>query len=118
MNTMTCATDDELDVLLARLNENGITPVVLGFDAHGNPFLAYGWAPGGDGWDCGVTFDNPRDTEGDVWDKATGKSHPRCEECAAYQEFGLDTLSYPVEVFHRVELPTESDSYPAGYPND
>ena len=113
LNAMMLETEEALDVLLGRMNETGVEPVLIGLQADGAPFLAYGWAPGGDGWDCGVVYDNPRDTEGDVWDKETGKSHPRCEECAAYYQFDLETLHYPVRVFSDIDLPTHSDSYPS-----
>jgi hypothetical protein len=83
---------DEFDRLLSELNEAGITPTVVGLDAHGSPFLAYGWAPGGDGWDTGVLVDDPYSYEFDYTD-----GH-RCEECNSEGRRPLSALSYPVMV--------------------
>lgn len=97
MKTQEVATEEQLDDLLSAMNfEQGDEPVVVGFDAHNHPFLAYGWAPGGDGWDCGFVNDDPHSAE---FDYSDGTS--RCEECGAFDRRGLSKLSFPVQIIHR-----------------
>lgn len=82
---------DQLEDLLLELNERGVAPVVVGTDKTGTPFLAYGWAPGGDGWDVGVVTDDPR-SEWDYDDVG------RCPECGAFGHRSTDVLKFPVTV--------------------
>jgi hypothetical protein len=88
--------EDELNRLLAGLNyDEGITPVVVGFDSGGDPFLAYGWAPGGDGWDAGFVRDDPHSSEFDI------RGVDRCQECGAFEREHISRLNYPVTVVAR-----------------
>lgn len=101
MSNETIATEEQLNDLLTAMNfEQGEEPVVVGFDAHGHPFLAYGWASGGDGWDCGFVNDDPHSAEFDYSDGTT-----RCEECGAFDRRGIAKLAYPV---HVVQPPVSS----------
>lgn len=84
---------DELEDMLWGMNERGLTPVVVGVDKEGLPFLAYGWAPGGDGWDVGVVTDDTHSLEFDYTDGTT-----RCEECGAFGRRVMEVLHYPVTV--------------------
>lgn len=86
-------TEDDLDQYLSDLNDAGFTPVVIGFDRHGSPFLAYGWAPGGDGWDAGFVNDDPHSAEFDYSDGTE-----RCQECGAFERRGIAKLAYPVRL--------------------
>lgn len=86
-------TAEQLHDLLMGLNDSGVNPVVVGFDASGLPFLAYGWAPGGDGWDAGFVNDDPHSAEFDYND-GTG----RCQECGAFDRRNISKLLYPVRV--------------------
>jgi hypothetical protein len=85
-------TAEQLHDLLMDLNENGTNPVVVGFDAKDEPFLAYGWAPGGDGWDAGFVVDDTHSDEIEYVD--TG----RCDECGAFDRRAIEKLNYPVRV--------------------
>ncbi|HEY2088549.1 MAG TPA: hypothetical protein VGH54_21340 [Mycobacterium sp.] len=87
-------TAEALDDLLSSMNDAGIEPVVVGVDGRGYPFLAYGWAPGGDGWDCGVVADDTHSSEFDYSDGTT-----RCDECGAFDRRPLTVLPFPVTVF-------------------
>lgn len=122
LEIVTIATENALDVLLARMNETGANPVVVGFSNTGIPFLAYGYAPGGDGWDTGVSLDDPHSGEFEYIDLTfTGEGYRsvhRCEECGAFDRLPLLMLNFPVTVIHPESLPTESDSYPAGCENE
>lgn len=86
-------TADALDDYLSDLNQAGVQPVAVGFDRHGYPFLAYGWAPGGDGWECGFVNDDPHSSEFDYNDGTE-----RCQECGAFDRRPIERLSYPVTV--------------------
>lgn len=79
-----------LDAALCLLNENGNTPVLVGIDAEGNRFLAYGWAPGGDGWDIGICLDDPMSGE------FSYKDIRECEECGAFERLPVSFLTFPV----------------------
>jgi hypothetical protein len=93
---------DALDDLLSTMNEVGDRPVTVGHDAGGVAFLAYGWAPGGDGWDCGVVEDDTHSSEFDYNDGTR-----RCDDCGAFDRRPLAVLAYPVTVFRRrITLPT------------
>lgn len=87
------ADPEQLDDILSALNEAGDEPVVVGFDRHGQPFLAYGYAPGGDGWDAGFVNDDPHSGEFDYSDGTE-----RCQECGAFERRPIDRLGYPVRV--------------------
>lgn len=89
----TVGTAEDLHQLLMALNESGTEPVVIGFDAHDLPFLAYGWAPGGDGWAAGFVNDDPQSREFDYAD-GTG----RCDDCGAFERRPIERLDYPVRV--------------------
>lgn len=84
-------TPERLDEILTDLNEHGLNPVVVGFDANNSPFLAYGWAPGGDGWDCGFVVDDTHSAEFDYSDGTK-----RCEDCGAFERRNISKLSYPL----------------------
>jgi hypothetical protein len=85
---------EQLDQILSDMNfERGLTPVVVGFDANGEAFLAYGWAPGGDGWDCGFVNDDTHSAEFDYSDGTR-----RCEECGAFDRRDITKLAYPIRV--------------------
>ena len=89
---------DALDQTLMDLNERGETPVVVGLDRHGQPFLAYGWAPGGDGWAAGFVNDDPHSGEFEYSDGTE-----RCQECGAFDRRGIEKLAYPVRLLSPVE---------------
>lgn len=90
---MDTANQDELEDLLYSLNEDGVAPVVVGFDHHGTPFLAYGYSPTGDDWDVGVITDDPHSLEHDYNDVG------RCSECGAFERRAPgDALTFPVTV--------------------
>jgi hypothetical protein len=89
--TTTANNEDELSEILASLNfDDGIEPVVIGFDSDGRPFLAYGWAPGGDGWDAGFVYDDTHSSEFSI------EGVRRCEECGAFERQHISRLRYPV----------------------
>lgn len=100
--------EEQLDLLLSRMNETGMTPTVIGLDERGLPFLAYGYAPSGDDWATGVLHDDPRSSEFDYNDTK------RCEECGAFDRRPISVINYPVEVFHSETLPLTSPSFPEG----
>lgn len=91
---------DGLNDLLSSLNEAGENPVVVGFDANGYPFLAYGWAPGGDGWACGFVTDDTHSLEFEFSDGTR-----RCEECGAFERRDIEKMPYPVTVVRQGARP-------------
>lgn len=87
-------TEEELDDCLQKMNfDHGDTPVLVGIDATPQRFLVYGWAPGGDGWEIGVTFDDPLDNEGSY-----GTEDAYCGECGSPARRTMDDLKFPVVV--------------------
>lgn len=88
---------EDLNDHLLELNEQGTNPVVVGFDRHLHPFLAYGHAPGGDGWDVGILYDDPYSYEFDLADVT------RCEECHSEGRRPVTDLQYPVMVLEMRE---------------
>lgn len=84
--------EDELDRSLQDLNQRGVTPALVGVDASGTRFLAYGWAPGGDGWVVNVCLDDPYSRE---YDRTDG---PRCEKCHSEGRLPVTLLTFPVVV--------------------
>lgn len=86
-------TAEQLHDVLMGLNDGGVNPVVVGFDVFGYPFLAYGWAPGGDGWDAGFVSDDMHSAEFDYSDGTE-----RCQECGAFDRRNITKLSYPVRI--------------------
>lgn len=93
---------DDLSDYLSDMNQAGTEPVVVGFDRLGAPFLAYGWAPAGDGWDCGIVQDDPHSSEFDYSDGTE-----RCQECGAFDRRGIEKLRYPVTVVRAPGQETE-----------
>ena len=85
--------EDTLDLLLQKMNwEEGVTPVVVGIDAQGMKFLAYGWAPGGDGWKINVTTDDTHSSEFSYTDIE------QCEDCGAHDRLPVSFLHFPLVV--------------------
>lgn len=81
---------ENLEGRLMALNEAGIHPVIPFVDADGFPSVAYGTAPGGDGW--AVDLAAPRDPD-------TGARH--CCACAEHAASDCDagttwTPRYPL----------------------
>lgn len=89
MNVKVILEADELDSLLSDMNDRGVEPTVVGFDANEVPFLAYGWDQGdtmGVGISLGDPFEDYRDTR-------------KCPECTASERLPLDAITYPALVF-------------------
>lgn len=84
--------EKDLDEALQSMNEEGQTPVLVGIDRIGVRFLAYGWAPGGDGWAIGVTTDDTHSQEFTYADVGS------CEECGAHGRREAEVLNFPVAV--------------------
>lgn len=82
--------DEALRDRLDAMNEQGIDPLVVGVDAAGRSFL--------------VTLQGPyAETEavllGIPWDSEVDwSSGRRCDECGCSEAFGLDDLTFPVDV--------------------
>jgi hypothetical protein len=92
LTSMRIENTDDLSELLWEMNDKGDTPTLVGVDRSGTRFLAYGWAPGGDGWDTGVVTD---DTHSGEWDYS---DVDRCGDCGAFGRRSTLVLIFPVLV--------------------
>lgn len=83
---------------LDHLNENGLDPIIVGWDATSRPFLITLVGCYADSED--VLFDSPwqQDTNhGKMVDGEWVPHSPRCEECMA-QVYEISDLTYPVRI--------------------
>lgn len=83
---------DQLEDLLHEMNNEGLNPVAVGVDAYARPFLVYGWAPGGDGWEVGVVTDDTHSRD------FRYRGIPQCSECSAHGRRTTEVLCFPVKV--------------------
>lgn len=95
LQTSYIPTEDILDELLQNLNTLGHSPVVVGMDGSGRRFLAYGWTPGGDGWQINILLDDPYSEEFDYKPPAP---QARCEECHSEGRLPVSMLNFPVRI--------------------
>jgi hypothetical protein len=87
---LTFADEEALRGHLDALNESGNTPVAVGIDGVGAPFLITLVGPYAESED--VLFDSPWQSDVDWRD-----GHSNCEDCRGWSH-GIDNLRYPVTV--------------------
>lgn len=85
---------DGLRKHLDNLNELGLTYLVSGMDADGDPFLAFLRGPYAK--TVGVLIHNPWDGESEI-----DNAEDVCDDCRAQGAIGMDDLTYPVVVISR-----------------
>jgi hypothetical protein len=108
--SLTFADDDALRAHLDALNEAGVTPVAVGYDAH-QAFLITLVGPYAESED--VLFDSPWQGDVDYGERIDGvwkPLPPRCDECMAHVH-GMEHLRFPVTVMAPTLTTAERDRY-------
>lgn len=86
---------EHLDEVLQKMNEDGNDPVLIGFDARGRRFLTYGCAPCGDDWAINVVLDDPSSSDFAFDEKVVGQ---RCPDCGYHGRLPMALIEFPVVV--------------------